>query len=77
MGNDSIDKVLESRKPIVAMPSPDGPEHNFYSVLGADGLNENYLELKMRDSFARRAMMHEHPSSRRPSPRVARHVIVD
>ena len=51
MGNDSIDKVLQSKKQIVAMPSPDGTGDKFYSLLGGEGLHENYLELKMRDGL--------------------------
>ena len=51
MGNDSIDKVLQGRKQIVAMPSPDGTVDKFYSILVGEGLQEHYLELKIRDGL--------------------------
>lgn len=53
MGQDAIDKVLE-RKPAeshvaaVAPPSVTDTGGKFYSVLGGEGLQEHFLELRFR-----------------------------
>ena len=50
MGQDSIDKVLAAKKE-AAQPAAQAEGDKFYSVLGGEGLHENYLELKMRDGL--------------------------
>lgn len=49
MGQDTIDKVLESRKAQVISQFPGTKEEDkFFSVIGGDGLQENFLELRFR-----------------------------
>lgn len=48
MGQDSIDRVLQSKRPTetAAANAEDGDK--FYSVLGGEGLDEHFLELRFR-----------------------------
>lgn len=53
MGQDAIDKVLgrkpaESHAAAVAPPSATDTGDKFYSVLGGEGLQEHFLELRFR-----------------------------
>jgi hypothetical protein len=50
MGQDSIDKVLK-KKDAAAEASAEGEGDKFYSVLQGEGLQEHYLELKLRDGL--------------------------
>ncbi len=53
MPQDSIDKVLESRRQ-QATPSPAAKEEDgdrFYSVFGGDVVNDPFLELRFRDGL--------------------------
>ena len=50
MGQDSIDKVLAAKRG-PAQPAAEAEGDKFYSILVGDGLQENYLELKMRDGL--------------------------
>ena len=50
MGQDSIDKVL-GKKREAAEASAEGDGDKFYSVLQGEGLQEHYLELKLRDGL--------------------------
>ena len=50
MGQDSIDKVLAAKREAVQPPA-EAEGDKFYSILVGDGLQENYLELKMRDGL--------------------------
>ena len=50
MAQDSIDKVLAARKPAQEISS-EGEVDKFYSVLGGEGLQEHYLELRLRDGL--------------------------
>jgi hypothetical protein len=50
MGPDSIDKILEAKRQTVAAPT-DAEGDKFYSILIGEGLQEHYLELKMRDGL--------------------------
>ena len=50
MATDSIDKVLAARRG--STPSaPDAEADKFYSILIGEGLQEHYLELKIRDGL--------------------------
>jgi hypothetical protein len=51
MGSNSIDRVLESRKPAAVTPSTDEQTDKFYSALLGEGLQEHFLELKLRDGL--------------------------
>ena len=50
MAQDSIDKVLASRKE-ASQPVAEVEGEKFFSILVGDGDEENYLELKMRDGL--------------------------
>lgn len=48
MGQDSIDKVLASRRPAAEAPAEQAEADKFYSVLVGEGLQEHFLELRFR-----------------------------
>ncbi len=49
MGQEAIDKILEEKKRAAAPPAAEpGQEDKFFSVLGGEGLHEEFLELRMR-----------------------------
>lgn len=53
MGQDAVDKVLakkpaESHAAALATPVGAAEEDKFYSVLGGEGVSENFLELRFR-----------------------------
>ncbi len=45
----SIDKILAERRPSPTEPEPDNDK--FFSILAGDGLDEHFLELKLRDGL--------------------------
>lgn len=47
---DSIDKILASRKSATEAAPVDGSD-KFFSILAGEGLDEYYLELKLRDGL--------------------------
>ena len=50
MGQDSIDKVLAARRE-TAPPAAEVEADKFYSILQGEGLQEHFLELKIRDGL--------------------------
>ena len=49
MSSKAIDQILEQRKAEQSSPSP--AESKFYSVISAEGITENFLELRFRDGL--------------------------
>ena len=50
MGQDSIDKVLAARRE-AAPPAAEFEADKFYSILQGEGLQEHFLELRIRDGL--------------------------
>jgi hypothetical protein len=50
MGQDTIDKVLAAKRE-ASPPQADSDGDKFYSILQGDGLQEHFLELKIRDGL--------------------------
>src|SRR5450432_4186031 len=48
---EAIDKVLESRRQQAAQPPKESEDDKFYSFLGADVVDDPFLELRFRDGF--------------------------
>src|SRR5579862_8197141 len=50
MGQEAIDKILEAKKQ-AASPAPvkEKQEDKFFSVLGGEGLHEDFLEFQLRN----------------------------
>lgn len=48
MGQDSIDKVLQSRRPAEPATATTEEADQFYSVLGGEGLDQHFFELRFR-----------------------------
>jgi len=48
MAQSAVEKILAERKPALAAVPDEKPEDKFFSILGADGLEEQYLELQFR-----------------------------
>jgi hypothetical protein len=51
MGQDSIDRVLETKRPAAPEQAAETDADKFYSVLGGDGLQEHFLELRFRNGL--------------------------
>lgn len=53
MGQDSIDKVLQARRPAETAPAeaPASEGDKFFSILGGEGLHEFFLELRFRSGM--------------------------
>lgn len=47
MGQDSIDKVLAAKR-VAAVPAIEGEADKFYSILVGEGMQEHYLEFRLR-----------------------------
>ena len=50
MGQDTIDKVLAAKRE-ASPPAADSDGDKFYSILQGEGLQEHFLELKIRDGL--------------------------
>ena len=50
MGQDTIDKVLAAKRE-ASPPATEGDGDKFYSILQGEGLQEHFLELKIRDGL--------------------------
>jgi hypothetical protein len=49
MGQDAIDEILKAKRQAAAVPADEQPqEDKFFSILGGEGLHEEFLELRMR-----------------------------
>ncbi len=49
--SDSIDRILASRRPVAEPPPAVDGSDKFFSILAGEGLDEHFLELKLRDGL--------------------------